>query len=244
MTERIETVTTPDGLMEVFITHPGEHGRAYPVIVQLMDGLGMREELRDHARRTASWGYYVIAPDLYYRFGFSYPLDYSDPDSRDAIMAAISELTVERVTSDIEAVLKLARNDTTAGNGKIGLYGFCMGGKLTLELSQILGGKLAAGASIHPGGLATDSPQSPHRYLDNIEAELYFGIADNDAMATPEQMAALEVELKANKIRYRLERHDGASHGYMMPSRPELYDEHTAERVWDRIKILFDRNLR
>jgi carboxymethylenebutenolidase len=243
MAERIETIATADGTMETFFAHPDSPG-PFPVIVQLMDGIGMREELRDHARRTASWGYYVVAPDLYYRFGLKGPLDFSDPVARDRLMAAIGALTAERATADVEAVLAIAHGDPAAREGKIGLYGFCMGGKLTLELSQTLGERVAAGASIHPGSLVTDAAGSPHWHLDRVQAELYFGIADNDASATPEQMAELEKALGARGANYELEWHPGALHGYMMPSRAELYNEAAAEKVWSRMQALFDRTLR
>jgi len=226
--------------MEVFIAHPDGAG-PFPVIVQLMDGIGFREELRDHARRTASWGYYVIAPDLYYRWGLKGPLDFSDEEQRDKIMGAIGSLTAEKATADVEAALGIAEQDPAARDGRIGLYGFCMGGKLTLELSQTLGGRVAAAASIHPGSLVTDAPQSPHRHLDRIAAQLYFGIADNDAMASPEQMAELVKELGARHIAFQLEWHPGALHGYMMPSRTDLYHRDAAERVWGRMEDLFSR---
>lgn len=242
MAERKEMVETADGVMETFIVHPDGPG-PYPVLIQLMDGIGMREGLRDHARRAASWGYYVIAPDLYYRWGLTGPLDFSDPDARDKIMTAIGNLTGERATSDIEAVLRLAAGDPAARNGKIGLYGFCMGGKLTLELSQSLGDRVAAGASIHPGSLVTDAPTSPHCHLDRVAAELYFGIADQDAMATPEQMARLEEALTARGVDYQLEWHPGALHGFMMRDRAEMYHEQAAETVWNRMEALFARAL-
>lgn len=82
MKERIETVSTIDGAMEVFVAHPVVAG-PYPVLVQLMDGIGMRDELRDHARRAASWGYYVLAPDFYYRVGLKGPLDFSNAQQRE-----------------------------------------------------------------------------------------------------------------------------------------------------------------
>ena len=160
-------------------------------------------------------------------------------------MAAMGALTPEKAARDVEAALKLAEDDPAAASAdRIGLYGFCMGGKLTLELSQVMGDRVAAGASIHPGGLATAAPASPHRHLDRVSAELYFGIADNDAMATPEQMAELEQALGAADVSYELEWHPGALHGYMMPSRAELYHEQAAETVWKRIESLFARNLR
>lgn len=244
MAERTETVSTSEGEMEVFITHPDGPGENFPVVIQLMDALGMREELREHARRVSSWGYYVLAPDFFHRFGLKGPLDFEDEQDRDKIMTAIGELSVERATGDARASLDLAEADPAARSGKIGLYGFCMGGKLTLELAQSLGDRVAAGASIHPGGLVTPDEGSPHKHLDDVSADLYFGIADQDASASPEQMAELEKALKEEGIDYQLEWHPGALHGFMMPSRSDLYDRDTAEKVWGRIEALFASNLK
>lgn len=241
MKDRHETVTTADGTMDVFITRPDGDG-PFPVVVQLMDGLGMRDELHGHARRVAGWGYCVVAPDLFYRQGLKGPLDFAKEGEK--IMAAIGGLTAQMAMADVEAALALVEGDAAIRPGAIGLHGYCMGGKLTLELAQAMGGKVACGASIHPGGLATDAPGSPHRQLDRVSAELYFGIADNDAMATPEQMAELEQALKAAGVTYQLEWHPGALHGYMMPSRSELYNEQAAEKVWGRMEDLFARCLR
>lgn len=243
MTDRIENLQTADGTMEVFVTHPDGPG-PYPVVLQLMDGLGMREELRDHARRTASWGYYVVSPDLFYRWGLKGPLDFATPESRDKIMGALRNLTEPMVTGDVKAALDIADKDPAARDGKIGVYGFCMGGKFTLMMAEVLGDRVAAGASIHPGGLVAEDASSPHLGVDKVKGELYFGIADNDPTATPEQMEVLEKALKAAGVHYQLEWHPGANHGYMMPSRTELYDEGAAEKVWGRMQELFARTLK
>ncbi|MBM3594907.1 MAG: hypothetical protein FJX31_03725 [Alphaproteobacteria bacterium] len=81
--DRNESVATADGMMDVSITRPDGPG-PFPVVVQLMDGLGMREELHGHARRVAGWGYCVVAPDLFYRQGLKGPLDFGNPKSRAA----------------------------------------------------------------------------------------------------------------------------------------------------------------
>ncbi len=243
MADRIENLKTADGTMEVFVAHPDGPG-AFPVVLQIMDALGMREELRNHARRTASWGYYVLSPDVFYRVGLKGPIDPARPEGMQSIVAAMKDLTDARATRDIRDTLKLADADKAAAKGRIGLYGFCMGGRLTLVLSQALGERVAAAASIHPGGLVTDQPNSPHRHLDHVKAELYFGIADKDQTATPEQMAKLEKALKAHNVAYRLEWHPGALHGYMMPSRADLYNEKAAEKVWGRMEALFARALK
>jgi carboxymethylenebutenolidase len=208
-----------------------------------MDALGMREELCGHARRVAAWGYYVLAPDLFYRVGLKGPIDLSQPEGMKQIRAAMGDLSDARATSDVDAVLALAARDKAAGTGKIGIYGYCMGGRLTLVLCQALGDRVAVAASLHPGGLVVDKPDSPHRHLDRVRAEIYFGIADKDGMATPEQMRELEAALDARKIRYELEILPDALHGYMMPSRADVYNQAAAEKVWGIMQPLLKRNL-
>ena len=66
MIEATVDITTADGSMETFICRP-ERGGPYPAVCFLMDAHGIREELRDMARRLATVGYYVLLPNLYYR---------------------------------------------------------------------------------------------------------------------------------------------------------------------------------
>src|SRR6201999_1696645 len=61
--------TSPNaGAMDTFIWHP-ERGRPHPAVMLLMDAPGIREELRDMARRLGTVGDYVLLPTLYYRAG-------------------------------------------------------------------------------------------------------------------------------------------------------------------------------
>ena len=68
MIEETVDITTADGPMETFLCRP-ERGGPYPAVIFLMDAHGVREELRDMARRLAAVGYYVLLPNLYYRAG-------------------------------------------------------------------------------------------------------------------------------------------------------------------------------
>ncbi len=242
MIERNQRIESARGAMDVFIARPDGPG-PFPVIVQLMDALGMREELHEHARRVARWGYCVLVPDLFHRAGLKGPLDLTRPDTLPQIRAAMAALTDPLATGDVKDALALAAADSAADATRIGLYGFCMGGRLALMLAQQLGARVAAAASVHPGGLVTQEPDSPHQHLDRIAAELYFGIADQDAHATPAQMQALEHALQARGIAYQLEFHPGALHGVMMPSRTDVYREAAAQKVWGRIEALLRRAL-
>src|SRR5437764_14345005 len=68
MIEQTPDIATKDGAMETFICHP-ERGGPFPAVLLLMDAPGIREELRDMARRLGTVGYYVMLPNLYYRAG-------------------------------------------------------------------------------------------------------------------------------------------------------------------------------
>src|SRR5476649_1890437 len=68
MIEQTVDIATKDGAMESYICRP-ERGGPYPAVFLLMDAPGIREELRDMARRLAAVGYCVLLPNLYYRAG-------------------------------------------------------------------------------------------------------------------------------------------------------------------------------
>ena len=68
MIEQTLEITSADGQMETFICRP-ERGGPFPAVLLLMDAPGIREELRDMARRLGTVGYYVLLPNLYYRAG-------------------------------------------------------------------------------------------------------------------------------------------------------------------------------
>src|SRR5262249_21182544 len=68
MIEKQVDIQTKDGRMGTFVCHP-ERGGPHPIILFFMDAPGIREELRNMARRLASAGYYVMLPNLFYRSG-------------------------------------------------------------------------------------------------------------------------------------------------------------------------------
>ena len=52
-------VATADGSLDMFVCHP-EEGGPFPAIIMYMDAPGIREELRDMARRIGTVGYFVV----------------------------------------------------------------------------------------------------------------------------------------------------------------------------------------
>ncbi len=124
----------------------------------------------------------------------------------------------------------------------IGTVGFCMGGAMALAAAGTWPDRVAAAASYHGGGIASDKPDSPHLLAPRITAEVYVAGADNDPSYPPEMADRMEKALTDAGVRHRCEIYAGAHHGWMKPDFP-IYDEAAAERGWREMLALFARNL-
>ncbi len=226
--------------MPTFIFHP-EEGGPYPVVLYLMDAPSIRPALRDMASRLATAGYYVMLPYLYYRGGPYREFGESDEDMH-ARRDLMGTVTPAGIVGDAPALLAVAADDPLAGDGPVGTVGFCMSGRLVVALAKALPERIAAGASIHGAWLVTDTDDSGHLGLDAVQAELYFGWADDDPTAPASDLATLEKALTDAGVRHRIDFLEGAHHGYAPPGHAN-YDRAASETHWERVHDLFRRNL-
>src|ERR1700748_3072418 len=107
MIERQIHVTTSDGQMSTFVCHP-ERGGPHPVILFFMDAPGIREELRDMARRLASVGYYVMLPNLYHRSNveeLGVFIGDAAAETRKKMFALMGSLYIPKVMEDADALV-------------------------------------------------------------------------------------------------------------------------------------------
>ncbi len=244
MIERDVEIRTADGSMPCFVVHPDEGG-AFPVVLFYMDALGIREELRDMARRFASGGLYVMLANLYYRDGG--PSFDAAPLAEGRLaphMMALNVALPTGMTGRLTAArLGCAAAVEAADAARCATGGYCMGGRHAIANAAAFRGQVKAMASLHGGRLVTDAPDSPHRLIAGMEAEAYFGWADRDDVAPPEHMRIVEAALAARTRPGRVELHVGALHGFTFPER-YCYHKAAAERVWTRLFALFARTLR
>ena len=239
MIERQVEIPTPDGTMTTFVFHP-EEGGPFPIVLYLMDAPSIRPQLKDMASRLATVGYYVMLPYLFYRGGPFREFGMTDEDmhARRDLMRTVSR---DGIVSDAQALLAHAAQDPAAGSGKVGAVGFCMSGRLVLALAQRMPERVAAVAAIHGGGYVFDRDDSPHKQLDRIRGEVYFGWADQDPGAPREHIPIVEKALIDAGVRHRIDFMEGALHGFA-PRGPRYHRE-ASEKHWERVFALFARNL-
>ena len=107
--------------LRAYVARPDGPG-PWPAVVLVMEAFGVNDDMRGHADRIASWGYLVVAPDLY-----------SDGGVRRCLAATMQAMTrgEGRAVTDIETARLWAtsRPETTQ---RTGIIGFCMGGGFAL----------------------------------------------------------------------------------------------------------------
>ena len=252
MIEETFQLPRPGNAMETFVVRPGEGG-PFPVVIIYMDMWGMREVLRDLARRIAAVGYCCVLPDLYYRQG---QVRYSDrddgragksfadlsPERQSALQSAMAGLTDAMVLEDTRAMFGFLGGCEWAHRGPVGIIGYCMGGRHVLCVAGNFSGRVKAAACIHGAYLVRDGADSPHRMVREASGEIYFGHAEKDRYAPADVAATVDAALEGCSVRSVSVVHRNAQHGYAIPDR-DVYDKHAANRDWEQIFAMLRRQL-
>ena len=239
------TITTPDGEAEAYFVHPasGKH----PGILMWTDILGLRTAFRTMATRLAQSGYSVLVPNPFYRSA-KVPVvpegaSFRDEDTRNLLRGMASKLTQDAAFSDATAFVNfLDAQGAVDTNRQVGTAGYCMGGKLIMRTAAALPERIGAAASFHGGGLATDSPDSPHLLIPKSPAHVLHAIAANDDEKDPEAKNILANAYEEAGIPAEIEVYEGALHGWCSLDSP-AYNEAAAEKAWSRMLNLFENAL-
>ena len=239
-------IEAADGTAEAYLTgRPGDPG-----VLFYVDAIGLRPQIQDMADRIASWGYVVLAPHVFYRHGRAAELapqgDLREEGARAAffaggVMGRVRGYTPDRSMPDADAWVRTLLQH--AGDGPIGVIGYCMGARLAVRTAGRFPGTVGAVGGFHGGGLVTDADDSPHLAIADSTAEYVFGHADQDRSMPPEAVAALEETLQAAGRPHLNEVYEGAAHGYSMAD-TSAYHEAAAERHFKELEGLLARTLR
>lgn len=245
MRETTLDIPTRDGAMESFICRPERHG-PHPAVLMLMDAPGIREELRDMARRLASIGFYVVLPNLYYRAGRDTMfgpgvLEQGDPE-RDRMRAIRTRMTIPPVMSDVAAMLAFLDAQPEVKPGAVGVHGYCMSGPYALAAAARFPGRITAAASVYGTWLVSEAEESPHLTFGQGQAELYICCAEHDELAPLPMVAELQALFDTSGAKGEIEIHPAVHHGFAFPQR-WCFDKPAAERHWERLIAMYRRRL-
>ncbi len=243
MIEQDVIVTTKYGQMPSFVACPDGPGQ-YPGIIFYMDAPGIREELRNMARRIARAGYFCLLPDMYYRLGhLRFDVQRRDDSMMPCILAAMSSLTNAKVMDDTGGLLGWLDGQDKAKPGPVGCVGYCMSGMHITNAASFYPHRIASAASLYGVGIITDKQDSPHLFLDRIKGELYYAFAETDRSVPPHLPGDLKTLLDKHDIKHELKMFPGTEHGFAFPERA-IYNTLAAEETWAKMFAMWDRTLK
>ena len=145
-------IPVADGEVPAYRAMPAE-GRTFPVILVVQEIFGVHEHIKDICRRLAKLGYFAVAPELYARQG-----DVSKLTDFQEILKIVSKVPDEQVMSDLDATVAWAKATGKADVAKLGITGFCWGGRI-VWLYAAHNPNLKAGVAWY-GRLVGDRPTS------------------------------------------------------------------------------------
>jgi carboxymethylenebutenolidase len=237
METRTRSLDTPDGPMPLYEAVPDGPARGAVVVIQ--EAFGVNDHIEDVTRRFAAAGYHGVAPHLYHRTGAP-AFGYDDFSVLGDHMAALSD---DGILADVEAAVADLRG---AGwtDRRIGVVGFCMGGRVTF----LVAGRLALGAAVgfYGGGIVHGRTETMPSLLPLVTAlrTPWLGLyGDADAGIPVEEVEQLRDELNAGAdVDTAIVRYPDARHGFHCDAR-DSYLESAATDGWARTLAWLDGHL-
>ena len=134
-------------------------------------------------------------------------------------------------------------------NGKVGIIGFCSGGRQVFLAAGTLSGIDAAvdcwggGVVCTPADLTERQPVQPLDYTKDISCPILGLFGNDDARPSPEDVNVTEEELKKFGKNYEFHRYDNAGHGFFAVDRPS-YRQEAAVDGWQQVFDFYGRHLK
>jgi carboxymethylenebutenolidase len=127
---------------------------------------------------------------------------------------------------------------------KVGVTGYCMGGRFSVMAAGTFPERIAAAAAFHPGGLATDAPDSPHLLASKMRGvKIYVAGAAEDPNFPDDMKQRLVDALAAGGVDHHVETYLGMRHGWV-PSDTPVHSPEGAERHFKALLDLYASTLR
>jgi carboxymethylenebutenolidase len=226
---------------EAYYARPTRAGK-FPGIVVVMHMPGWDEWIIEVVRKFAHHGYPAIAPNLFVRFGPGSP---DDVTARARPQGGASDA---EVMGDVAGAMAFLRAQPNA-SGKIGVIGFCSGGRHTYLAACTIpnidaavdcwGGRVVVN---NPADLTPKRPVAPIDFTEKLGCPLLGIFGNDDKNPTVDDVNRTEETLKRLGKTYEFHRYDGAGHAFFDWSRPP-YRQQQAVDGWQKVFAFLDKHL-
>lgn len=214
-------------------------GSDFPTILVVQEVFGVHEWIRDIVRRLAKQGYFAIAPELYARQG--------DPskiaDVNQLMQQIVSKASDAQVMGDLDASVAYAKSSGKANVAKLGITGFCWGGRITWVYAAH-NPNLKAGVAWY-GSLTRAYYPGDKPAIDkvpDIKAPM-LGLYGGDDPGIPnDTVTRMQDAMKAAGKTVEIVVYPQTPHGFLADYRPS-YRKEASDDGWKRLTEWFKRYL-
>jgi len=210
-----------------------------PVVLVVAEIWGNHEHIKDVVRRVAKAGYFAVANEPYFRIG-----DLTKLENIKEVIAGANKLSDQQAFEDLDAVVAWAGKNPRANVEKLGITGFCRGGRM-VWMYTAHNKKVDAGVAWY-GSLMPIPPAMPTGPLDvtdkvNRPVLGLYGSADQGIPM--EHVERMRAGLKAfgNDAKSTIHVYEGMPHAFNADYRPS-YRKEAADDGWKRMLAWFKKN--
>lgn len=201
-----ERVGVDGAAMRVYTSVPDGPG-PFPGVVVIQHRDGVDEFVHEMTARLATAGYVAAAPDLYHR---------DAPDSKDDAPTRMARLRDATVIQDVNAAVEFLKGHRSVQAGRLGMVGFCMGGRVAY-LAAAENPNFKAAVAYYPGSLFAPWGEglSPFARTKEIYCPLLGLFGSEDRNPSPEDVQKLDAELTKHGKAHEFHSFPNAGHAFM-----------------------------
>ena len=231
------------GNMPAYRAQP-ETGAKFPLVLVVSEIFGVHEHIKDVCRRLAKAGYLAIAPELFARLG--------DPSKMSDIGKIVSEIIDktpdDQVMKDLDATVEWAQKSGKLDGNRVGITGFCWGGRITW-LYAARGGPAGApkAAAAWYGRISNATNALQTKSVVDVGSKLktpvlgLYGGKDASIPIAHIEMMRKEIAASTPKNASEIVVYADAQHGFNADYRPS-YNKAAAEDAWKKMLEWMKKN--
>lgn len=229
------SVPVAGGTMPAYQAYPATGG-PFPTVVVIQEIFGVHEHIRDVCRRLAKLGYYAISGELYARQGDVSKIS----DIKEIISQVVSKVPDDQVNADLDSLVEFAHSTGKADTKRLGITGFCWGGRATWLYAAHNPKVLAAVAwygMVDPP-MWNEKAISVFQLLPKLKVPVLGLYGEKDGSIPVAHVEKLKAELAGRSSEIVI--YPGVGHGFHADYRPS-YDRKAAEDGWHRLQEWFKK---
>jgi carboxymethylenebutenolidase len=221
-------IPTSDGAVPGYRAMPSG-AKSPPVVLVVQEIFGVNDHIKDVCRRLAKTGYLAIAPELFAR-----QADVSKmQDIQEIVGKVVSKVPDAQVMSDLDAAVNWAANTGNADTARLGITGFCWGGRIVWLYAAHSNG-LKAGAAWYGQIEGQKNEARTRTALDvapGVKAPVIGFYGDKDQGIPLAQVEKMQEALRKTGTGSHIIVYPDAGHAFFADYRPS-YREADASDAW------------